>query len=46
MLVAYVPLGEFVLWLARGWRFCGHVAEPMNGYHGHFACLMEIQDDA
>lgn len=41
MQVAYVPLDRFVLWLAQGWRFSGHVVEPMRGHHGAFSCLME-----
>lgn len=27
-LVRYVPLNGFLLALAQGWRFCGHVVEP------------------
>jgi hypothetical protein len=35
--------GSSLSWLqllARGWSFCGIVAEPMNGHHGRHAVLM------
>lgn len=41
MTVRYVPLDSFLFALAEGWRFVSYVVEPMQGYHGTFAVLME-----
>lgn len=38
--VAFVPLGEWLPWLAAGWTFGGLAVGPMAGYHGNFACLL------
>ena len=41
-LVALLLLANLLfLALAQGWRFSGHVVEPMRGHHGAFSCLME-----
>ena len=45
MMLAYAPLDGFLTWLAQGWRFCGHVVEPMHGHHGQYSCLMEKIDN-
>jgi hypothetical protein len=31
---------SWLVMLARGWSFCGDVAEPMSGPHGRHAVLM------
>lgn len=37
----YVLKSRFLLYLAAGWRFAGHVVEPMIEHHGNYSVLME-----
>lgn len=40
---ARLQAGSSLSWLqllARGWSFCGLVAEPMGGHHGRHAVLL------
>jgi len=39
--VIYAPHDAFLGYLAAGWRFANHVAEPMPGSHGAWSVLME-----
>lgn len=39
-LAQHVPMGGWLLYLARGWRFPNDVAQPMDGHHGVWVCWM------
>lgn len=45
MMHAFVPLDAFLPWLLAGWRFHNGIAEPMQGHHGNYSCLMVRGDD-
>jgi hypothetical protein len=44
MMILYAPVDAFLPLLAQGWKFCGHVAAPMNGHHGCYSVLLWRED--